>query len=325
MYASHADADNILNDAATNNFRVLRDWAFNDADSITGGPNGITLQYWNGTAPAYNDGVNGFQNMDYFIYKAGLLNLRLILVLTNNWSAFGGMDWYVKHAGFTKHSTFYTDPTIRTWFKGYINHVLNRVNSYTGVAYKNDPTIMAWQLANEPRCTAADCPNGTAVTAWASDISAYIKSIDTNHLVGTGSEGFYCNQGSDWTVNCNNGVDESAMARLSTIDFEGAHFYPNHWHKPDDWGTTYWIPLHISDANAAGKPLILDEFGSQRTKSTAYPAWANAMYNGGGDGWNFWALFHMPYTDNTLNFSIYCPSTDCTMLSNLAAQMNAHP
>lgn len=30
--------------------------------------------------------------------------------------------------------------------------VVTRMNTITGVAYKDDPTILAWELINEPRC-----------------------------------------------------------------------------------------------------------------------------------------------------------------------------
>lgn len=38
----------------------------------------------------------------------------------------------------------------RDAFKNYVKAILTRRNSITGVLYKDDPTIMAWDLANEP-------------------------------------------------------------------------------------------------------------------------------------------------------------------------------
>ena len=38
----------------------------------------------------------------------------------------------------------------RSAFKTYVKKIVNRRNSITGVLYRDDPTIMAWDLANEP-------------------------------------------------------------------------------------------------------------------------------------------------------------------------------
>lgn len=34
----------------------------------------------------------------------------------------------------------------------FMQAVLTRVNSISGVSYKDDPTIFGWELMNEPRC-----------------------------------------------------------------------------------------------------------------------------------------------------------------------------
>ena len=43
----------------------------------------------------------------------------------------------------------------------FLQTVLNRYNKFTGVYYKDDPTIMAWELINEPTCTSD--PSGRTI------------------------------------------------------------------------------------------------------------------------------------------------------------------
>ena len=60
------------------------------------------------------------------------------------------------------------------------------MNTITGVSYRDDPTIFAWELINEPRVP--QDWSGDVLQSWIEDVSAHIKSIDPLHLVTTGVE-----------------------------------------------------------------------------------------------------------------------------------------
>jgi mannan endo-1,4-beta-mannosidase len=342
MYKSKFMVDDLFQTAAARGFSVMRVWGSLDignqdgSNSINGKSDGVYFQYWNGTAPAYNDGDDGLKRLDYVIAKAGQQGIRLVIPFVNNWNAFGGIDQYVRWAGGQYHDQFYTDPTIRQWYKSWIAHLLNRTNSYTGVQYKNDPTIMTWELGNEPRCLSAGAyprsPNCTTQTliAWADEMSTYIKSIDSRHLVSVGDEGFYCIPGAtDWTENCGEGVDTIAFAALENIDVMSFHLYPDGWGKDVAWGTQ-WIQRHFKDARALGKPAMLGEFGLLDTsmRNPNYKTWTDAVLNSGGAGALYWILSGKQ-DDGSLypdydGFTVYCPSPVCTTLSNFAAMMAAN-
>jgi mannan endo-1,4-beta-mannosidase len=340
MYKSQLMVDDVFADAQAAGFTVLRTWGFLDignadgSDSIRGKSDGVYFQYWDGDSPAYNDGADGLRRLDYVLASARRHGIKLVIPLTNNWNDFGGMDQYVRWARGSYHDDFYSNPVIRGWYKDWISHVLNRVNPLTGLSYKDDPTVMAWELGNEPRCLSAgayprspDCTTAT-LTTWADEISRHIKSVDGHHLVGVGDEGFFCDDPAqaDWTRNCGEGVDTLAFTRLPAVDLMSFHLYPNAWGKDLPW-TYDWITRHVREADRIGKPVLWGEFGwlDKATRNTVYKTWTDLFDRAGGDGWLYWILSGIQ-DDGTLypdydGFTVYCPSPVCTTLGNAAAEL----
>ena len=344
MYASQTMVDALFEKAAASSFNVMRFWGFLDignqdgSNSVDGPHNGVYFQYWNGAAPAFNDGADGLQHLDYVIYKAGQLNLKVIIPFVNNWSAFGGMDQYVRWAGGQYHDQFYSDPTIRGWYKAWINHLLNHTNIYTGIPYKDDATIMAWDLANEPRCGGSgvypESPTCTTQTliSWADEVSTYIKTIDKTHILSAGDEGFYCDDrtSSNFTVNCSQGVDTIGLASLPNMDAISFHLYPDSWGKTAAWGTQ-WIARHIQDSHRLKERAVVGEFGilDKATRNPVYKTWTDTVLKDDGAGALYWILSDKQ-DDGTLypdydGYTVYCPSPVCTTFSNFARLEELRP
>lgn len=348
MYSSRFMVNDVLEAAQRAGFNTLRTWGFLDignadgSDSVRGPSNGVYFQYWGGSAPTYEDGPNGLERLDYIVQRAGQLGLRLVIPLVNNWNDFGGMDQYVRWRDSADpgprewfHDDFYTDPTIRSWYQAWITHVLERVNTLTGVAYKDDPAIAMWELGNEPRCTGAGVygrsPNCTTqtLTEWADAMSAHVRSVDPNHLIAVGDEGFYCvDGGQHWTEQCGDGVDSLALAALPNIDVMSAHLYPEDWGTNPDWGTD-WITRHVTDAQTVGKPSLLGEFGltNQRVRNRVYQTWTDNLVSLGGNGGLYWILSGRN-DDGSLygdfdGFTVYEDAPAFQTLKNFAASMIA--
>ena len=130
-----------MNEAVDAGLKTMRLWAH----TIT---EGHALQ----TRPGEFD-EDILRGLDFVLAEAGKRDLKLILAMTDNWYPVGGIDWYVKHSPTAStHADFFTDENAVSLFLETHASFANRINTITGVAYKNDPTIMAWNLANEPRC-----------------------------------------------------------------------------------------------------------------------------------------------------------------------------
>ncbi len=81
------------------------------------------------------------------------------------------------------------DPALRQAFKNRIAALVNRQNTYNGRYYKDDPTIMAWIVCDEPISAPFNYPGGVPqitlgeLTDWFQETASHIKSMDSNHLV----------------------------------------------------------------------------------------------------------------------------------------------
>ena len=92
---------------------------------------------------------------------------------------------------------FVHSDSARALAANHVKNIVTRTNRYTGRPYTESPALMSWQIANEPRAFASDSLTKKAFEDWIASQAALIKSLDSNHLVSTGSEGRHgCEGGS---------------------------------------------------------------------------------------------------------------------------------
>lgn len=252
-------------------------WKFNNpsADSSNLNVHGDYELYWNPATDAMgiNAGVNGIQRLDFVVAGAAKRHLKLIVCLLDFWSYTGGAKQMCAWYGSTDaDSFFFSDPRTRADYRKWAQFVLDRINPLTGVAYRNDPTIFAWELMNEPQGALA------LRNRWLSDMSAYVKKLDSNHLVSTGEA--YLNK---------------ADFAIPTIDFVTWHGYPLYYGiTPRQFNRL--IGANCALAQKYNKPVLLEEFGYARsntnpTRAQAYGQWTRTLAaNPSCAGWVYWRL-----------------------------------
>ncbi|EGN99845.1 glycoside hydrolase family 5 protein [Serpula lacrymans var. lacrymans S7.3] len=290
MELSTTDMDTTFADIAATGGTTVRTWGFNEVTY----PSGDYYQLWNGSTPTINYGATGLENFDNVVAAAKKYNIRLIVTLTNNWDNYGGMDVYVNQiiGQGQPHDYFYTNPEVIAAYQNYVKVFVSR--------YVNEPTIFGWELANEPRCTGStNATSGTCttttITNWIKTISAYIKSIDTNHLVGLGDEGWFNYPGNpDESYNGSQGIDFNANLAVDTIDFGTFHLYPFSWSETNDpsamvWGAE-WIQNHRISQETYNKPVLMEEFGvlANQNQTETYLTWYSTVIDSGLTGVLIW-------------------------------------
>ncbi len=244
-----------------------------------------------GPGPAYNPVLLG--GLDHALSEIGRRGMRATLYLTNFWEWSGGMMtylWYVNGGRYidandpahpwpafaNANAAFYRDERAVGLYHDHVRAIVTRTNSVSGLRYADDPTIMAWQLANEPRpagdAAHADLP---AFYAWVGKTARLIRSLDRHHLISTGSEGLKGSLEQGEIVLAEHGIAE--------IDYLTAHIWPNNWGwvEQANLPATFergeklsgdYLRQHVAFARRLGKPLVVEEFGYPRDGGSNDPA-----------------------------------------------------
>lgn len=247
------------------------------------GPDGVptrvspTLQKEPGV---YNDTI--FRGLDYLLVKMAERGMKAVLYINNSWEWSGGYGMYLEWAGAGKAlipsidgwpefmeqmSGFVTNQKAKELYAAHVKNVVTRTNTITGKPYKDDPTIFSWQIGNEPRCFSADPAVQDAFVEWMWSAASLIKSLDSNHMVSTGSEGRWGCEGSMELY--------ERIHSCPDIDYLNIHIWPYNW----SWvkentlvtnlpvaikNTDEYIDEHLVLAKKYGKPVVMEEFGYPR-------------------------------------------------------------
>ena len=180
--------------------------------------------------------------------------VRLILPLENHWPDFGGAPRRLEELGIAGPvEEFYRHPEARRAYRDRAAGIV--------LQHRESPAILAWELANEPRC------ERDLLVDWAREMSAHVKSLDPHHLLAVGDEG----------------QETDALLEIEDIDFGTYHWYPDSWGmRPRDGAR--WIERHVEAGRRAGKPVVLEEYGLRdaTARERWYPEWIRAAEEGGG-------------------------------------------
>ena len=227
--------------------------------------------------------------LDFFLDEMDKRNLTAVVVLNNFWPWSGGMGQYLKWNG--ADSIPYPPPHINGSWDGYqkfiaqfysnqkavsqfneaIKKIITRKNTVNGKLYAEDPTIMSWELCNEPR----GIDQVEIFNKWIDSTANYIRSMAPYQLITTGSEGI---TGSPEY----SGVDFERNHDGKNIDYTTAHIWIQNWnwYDPAKHDSTYpaakakmleYLNYHAVVSKKLGKPYVLEEFGIMRDSGSFVP------------------------------------------------------
>jgi mannan endo-1,4-beta-mannosidase len=170
-----------------------------------------------------------FEALDMVLTVANRKGIRVIIPFIDNWKWWGGIGAVAAFRD-KKPEDFWTDPELFEDYKKIVTFVINRTNSVTGVKYRDDKAVFAWETGNELVCP----------PEWTTKAASYIKSLDKNHLV---IDGFH-------TTNL----------RGESIQDENIDIVTTHHYSKNPKETIGQIKSNMAKARGK-KPYFVGEFG----------------------------------------------------------------
>lgn len=292
-FASEGEVVRVLDDAVAMGANVVRIflqpvigsrdgsmptiWNFDSAEDASNlGVKGTYLLSWNpgSGGMAINSGKDGMQKVDFLLAEAARRGLKLYIALLDFWKYTGGAHqisaWYGAR---NAESFFFLDPRAKSDYRAWVSYVIGHRNYYTGVIYRDDPTIFAWDLMNEPAAKPDELR-----AAWVREMADFVKTLDRNHLVSSGSA---------------NIRQKLSDLFIHSIDFGGWHGYPAYYRLSDEEYERLIVDF-CAIAKRAGKPAIMSEFGLPRShpeQARTYARWLQTLdAQPGCAGWLVWRL-----------------------------------
>ncbi len=235
----------ILDQAKSLGRPIVRTNAFMD-----GGENPARIRDGDGTIRE-----EGLEALDQVVAECEDAKVRLLLVLTNNWEDFGGAQAVVDAVSNPGESlpkdAFWSERRAVEAQLEYLERIVTRTNSITGSSYADDPTVFAWELANEARCDDKDWCDSETLTNWAREMSNELRGGGAVQPIFWGGAGYLGEHGEDLrNIGQGGGVDVLTL-----------HLYLNHTH-PD----LYLLPKaqRIHEAIQIGAAVIRDSVAVSR-------------------------------------------------------------
>jgi mannan endo-1,4-beta-mannosidase len=318
-----------LQQAGQLGIKVVRVWA-----SGEGGPNdvkpiGADFNDWPRTHSFRNkpDEWNEaeFVFLDRVLAEAARDGLRVQLCLANWWRDTGGVTQYLRWSGIAGADDdkqpfginkeiamqFYTNDTARRLYRGHVQKIVTRRNTITGTMYRDDATIFGYELLNEAQSVTGRWEERRA---WFAEMSAYLKSIDPNHLIAPGDWGYRsAAERREW-------LKDHA---LPNIDYCDVHNYPRadtDISVDSSPALREFVQNRVAAAAAVNKPLVFGEFGMGRDgfKGLTEVEWFRAYFEHtareGVGGAMFWILTPDPSRGYAVTYS---SAADASVLAEI--------